>query len=164
MDGSSLLSSETAQGVLTKDSACPSLPVKYRFWGFVSCFCLGVLLIVIAMFLFVANTSALKFGLLLTFGNIFALASTFFLIGPMRQAKLMFKKTRIFATILCLFCILFTFIFSLWIYNESTLHKVVMWILIILQFASLFWYVLSYIPFARTICKKICGCLCTCDE
>ena len=164
MDGSSLLSSETAQSALTKDSACPSLPAKYRFWGFIICFCLGFVLDLIAIILFITNASAVKFGLMFTFGNIASLASTFFLMGPLRQAKLMFKKTRIIATIMFLVCLIFTFIFSIWLYNGSTGHKVVMWILILLQIASLFWYVLSYIPFARTICKKICGCICSCDE
>ena len=93
------------------------------------------------------------------------LASTFFLIGPMRQLKLMCKKTRIVASIICLFCIVFTLVYALTFYDGDYVgHVIIMWILIILQYVSMFWYILSYIPFARTICAKCCKCLCSCDD
>ena len=77
----------------------------------------------------------------------------------------MFKKTRIIATIMCLFCIIFTLVFALTFYDrEKAGHNIIMWILIILQYIAMFWYVLSYIPFARTICLKCCKCLCNCDD
>ena len=61
--GSSLLSSETAQGVLTKDSMCPSLPAKYRFWGFIICFLLGILFSLLATIVFMIGGGAVKFAL-----------------------------------------------------------------------------------------------------
>ena len=129
-----IVTSEVGQKVLTKDSACPKLPVKYRIAGFCTCFILGFILSFFSSFLF--------------------------LFGPCSQLKRMFKKTRIVATIICLFCIVFTFIYALFIYsNESGIHKVVLWILIAAQYVSMFWYILSYIPFARTLCKKCCKCL-----
>ena len=162
-----LVKSETAQKILTKDTACPSLPVKYRIWGFITCFLLGFLISILTMLLFFFGdkSKASRFAIIYTVGNIASLLATFFLIGPMRQLKLMFKKTRIIATIMCLFCIIFTVVFALTFYDrEKAGHNIIMWILIILQYIAMFWYVLSYIPFARTICLKCCKCLCNCDD
>ena len=157
-----IVTSEVGQKVLTKDSACPKLPVKYRIAGFCTCYILGFILSFFSSFLFLFGsiTQPYKFAIIYTLGNIISLLSSFFLFGPCSQLKRMFKKTRIVATIICLFCIVFTFIYALFIYsNESGIHKVVLWILIAAQYVSMFWYILSYIPFARTLCKTCCKCL-----
>ena len=157
-----IVTSEVGQKLLTKDSACPSLPVKYRITGFLVCFGLGLILSIFSfVMLFIgAMSKPYKFAIVYTLGNILSLASTFFFFCSCKQLKLMCKKTRIVATIICIFCIVFTFIFALVIYNKDKgSHKIIMWILIIAQYISMFWYILSYIPFARTICKKCCKCL-----
>ena len=161
-----LIGSEGAQKFLTKDTACPSLPVKYRIWGFCISFILGIFISLLSLLLFVFGslTNVSKFVIVYTLGNICALASSFFLFGPLRQLKLMFKTTRIIATIVCLICIIFTLVFCLVLYNpDKGGHKIVIWILFILQYVSMFWYILSYIPFARTIFKSCCKCICDCD-
>ena len=48
-----IVTSEVGQKVLTKDSACPKLPVKYRIAGFCTCFILGFILMAIAIGFFV---------------------------------------------------------------------------------------------------------------
>ena len=162
-----LLGSETVQKVLTKDSACPSLPVKYRIIGFISCLVIGFAISLLSSFLLMFSIAfqPYKFAILFTFGNLNSLASSFFLIGPCRQIKSMFDKKRIIATILCLFSIVFTLIYSLVIYDkEKGFHKIILWILIGLQYVAIFWYLLSYIPFGRTLCKKCIGCMCNCDK
>ena len=162
-----LVTSEAAQNYLTKDTACPTLPVKYRIWGFVISFLLGLILSLLTIFLFFFGnkSKASRFAILYTVGNIAMLASSFFLFGPMRQLKLMCKKTRIVASIIFLFCIVFTLVFALTLYDrDNGGHILIMWILIVLQYISTFWYILSYIPFARTICTKCCKCLCNCDD
>lgn len=164
---SGLLSSETAQQALTKDSACPSLPVKYRITGFIVCFVVGLFLSLLSTCLFVFGSlkSPYKFAIVYTIGNILSLLSSFFLFGPCKQLKYMFKKTRIIATILVLFFMIFTLIFSLVIYDKNKGgHKIVIWILIICQYCATFWYIISYIPFARTIFKKCFKCLCDFDD
>ncbi len=157
-----LVTTEVGQKLLTKDSACPSLPVKYRIWGFCICFILGLILSFFSTFMFIfgAIKQPYKFAVLYTLGNIVSLLSSFFLFGPCSQFKRMFKKTRVVATIICLFCIIFTLIYAIWIYKDEGFgYKLIMWILIIAQYLSMFWYILSYIPFARTICKKCCKCI-----
>ena len=163
----SLLGSETVQKVLTKDSACPSLPVKYRIIGFISCLVIGFAISLLSSFLlmFSAVFKPYKFAILFTFGNLNSLASSFFLVGPCRQLKSMFDKKRIIATILALASMIFTLIYSLVIYNpEKGFHKIIIWILVALQYVAIFWYLLSYIPFGRTLCKKCVGCMCKCDK
>jgi hypothetical protein len=159
--GSSLLSSETAQGVLTKDTMCPSLPAKYRFWGFVICFLLGILFSLLATIVFMIGGGAVKFALIFTLGNICSVASTFFMIGPCKQLKVMFKKKRIISTLMFLGILIFTLIFVFAIYNDDKAgHKIIIWILVGLQYVASIWYVLSYIPCAQKIVMKCCSCLC----
>ena len=161
----SLVTSEGGLAVLTKDSACPSLPAKYRFWGFVICFGLGVFVSLLTSILFVAKTGDKKFAILYSVGIILALLSSFFLWGPMRQLKSMFKKTRVVATIMLLVILIFTLVFALALYDEDKKgHKIIILLCVVLEYCALFWYTLSYIPFARTLFKKCCKCLCSCDE
>ena len=159
-----LLESETVQKVLTKDSACPSMPVKHRIAGFIVCFILGFALSILSTVLFIIGSlEAYKFAIFFSLGNICSLLSSLFLIGPCRQLKRMFEKTRIAATILVLFFIAFTLIYALVIYKDELFHKIILLIIIALQFGANIWYLLSYIPFGRTACKKCAACLCDMD-
>ena len=160
-----LLESETVQKVLTKDSACPSMPVKHRIAGFIVCFILGFALSILSTVLFIIGSlEAYKFAIFFSLGNICSLLSSLFLIGPCRQLKRMFEKTRIAATILVLFFIAFTLIYALVIYKDELFHKIILLIIIALQFGANIWYLLSYIPFGRTACKKCAACLCDMDQ
>ena len=162
---STLLGSETVQKAITKDSACPSMPVKYRITGFIICFIVGLALSILSGFLLIfGSIEAYKFAIIFTLGNICSLLSSLFIIGPCKQIKRMFEKTRIIATILVLFFIVFTLIYALVIYKDQAFHKIILWIIIILQFAANIWYLLSYIPFGRAACKKCVACCCKMDE
>ena len=159
-----LLGSEATAKVLTKDTACPSLTVKQRVYGFLACFIVGCLLSFLSIGgIFAAFLSPKKFAMLYSLGNLSSLGSTLFLIGPMRQLKRMFKKTRIFATILFLGSLIGTIVFSFYFDKQIWWHKLLLLVLILLQFLSLIWYTLSYIPFGQRIFKKICCAVC-CDE
>ena len=162
----SLLGSETAGKVLTKDTMCPSLSVKHRIYGFLACFAFGLLLSFISIGgIFGALMNPVKFAIVYSLGNLSSLGSTLFLIGPMSQIKRMFKKTRYIASILFLSSLIGTLVFAIGFYDKSKVwHKLLLFALIILQFCTLFWYTLSYIPFGRTLCKKICCKICCEDE
>ena len=162
---SSLLGSEAVQKVITKDSACPSMPVKYRIIGFIVCFIVGFALSILSGILFIFGMFApYKFAILFTLGNICSILSSLFIVGPCGQIKNMFAKTRIIATILVLFFIVFTLVYALVIYKDKVGHKILLWIIIALQFAANIWYLLSYIPFGRTACKKCVACCCNMDN
>ncbi|KQK85500.1 vesicle transport protein SFT2A [Amazona aestiva] len=89
------------------------------------------------------------FAVFYTLGNIAALASTCFLMGPLKQLKAMFEPKRLIATVVMLVNIL-----SLW--NK----KVLAMLFCVLQFLAMTWYSLSYIPFARdAVIKCFSSCL-----
>ena len=161
-----LLGSETAGKVLTKDTMCPSLTVKQRIYGFLACFCFGLLLSFISIGgIFGALMNPVKFAIVYSLGNLCSLGSTLFLLGPAAQIKRMFKKTRYIATSLFLLSLIATLVFAIGFYDKKKVwHKLFLLTLMLLQFCTLFWYTLSYIPFGRALCKKICCKICCEDE
>ena len=158
-----LMGNEATGKILTKDSACPSFTVKQRIYGFLTCFIIGCVLSFLSIGgIFGGLLNPKKFGMLYSLGNLCSLGSTLFLIGPMRQLKRMFKNTRYLATLLFLGSLIGTIVFCFF-YEKKIWQKLVLLSLIVLQFCALFWYTLSYIPFGRTLCKKICCAIC-CNE
>ena len=102
-----LLGNEAAGKILTKDTACPSLTVKQRFYGFIGCLIFGIICAILAIVgIFLRILKPYKFAILYSLGNLSAIGSTLFLVGPSAQLKRMCKETRIVATILFLakFC------------------------------------------------------------
>ena len=89
------------------------------------------------------------FALLYTLGNIVALASTCFLMGPVNQIKRMFAPTRWIATVLMLAFLLLTLMSALW-WKKKGLTI----IFCLFQFLAMTWYSISYIPYARDAVKK----------
>ncbi|XP_058206169.1 uncharacterized protein LOC131319789 isoform X2 [Rhododendron vialii] len=88
----------------------------------------------------------IKFALLFTFGNMLAVGSTAFLIGPEQQMRMMLEPVRIFATAIYVGCVVLALICALWIHS-----KILTLIAIICEICALVWYSLSYIPFARRV-------------
>lgn len=130
-----------------------------RITGFAICFVAGWVISFFALFTLPDIIShPEKFAIVYTFGNIIALLSTTFLFGPCAQARKMFEQKRIFATLLYLFSIILTFVCA---YH----FKQVIWVLLslLLQFAAMLWYSLSYIPYAHTCVinavSKTCSCV-----
>ncbi len=162
-----LLGNETAGKILTKDTACPSLTVKQRFYGFIGCLIFGLLCAILAIVgIYLKILPAYKFAILYSLGNLSAIGSTLFLVGPSAQLKRMFKETRIVATILFLGSLIGTLVFVFLVdmkNNQKWWHRLALFGLIALQFFTLFWYTLSYVPFGRRIFKKICCAIC-CSE
>lgn len=89
------------------------------------------------------------FGILYTLGNVVAICSTLFLMGPMNQLQRMFSETRWIASTVMLSFLLLTLMSAFW------WHKKGLTILFcIFQFLAMTWYSISYIPFARDAVKK----------
>jgi len=85
-----------------------------------------------------------------TFGNILAICSTGFLVGPLRQLKMMLSPTRIIASIIYVLALALTLVAAFVL--ES---KFLVLVAVIVQFCAIVWYCLSYIPFARQIAKTM---------
>lgn len=84
-----------------------SLSWSTRVKGFAICFVLGFVFSLIGS-IFMAFPGGLRmFGLFYTLGNLTAIASTLFLMGPLNQVKKMFAPTRAIAT--CVMLVRYTF-------------------------------------------------------
>ncbi|KAL5106493.1 hypothetical protein TcWFU_000081 [Taenia crassiceps] len=105
-------------------------------------------------FVFIKGRGISLFALFYSLGNLCALASTFFLVGPVKQCKRMFAESRIVAALLFLMFLVFTII-------SAVYHKTPLCLLFcILQFIALTWYSLSYIPYARTAVRSCLTSMC----
>ncbi|XP_038059632.1 vesicle transport protein SFT2B-like isoform X1 [Patiria miniata] len=145
------------QGIVTQIYDGSTLSWSTRLKGFIACFVIGCLLSVLSTFALIFPTAAnLKlFAVLYTLGNITAMASTMFLMGPVKQLKNMFKEKRLIATGLVFLFLALTLCAALW-WNIAILAI----IFCICQFLALIWYSLSYIPYARdAVTKCFQGCL-----
>ncbi len=97
----------------------------------------------------------IPFVMTATIGNIIALCGSCFLSGPKSQAKKMWHATRRVATIVYLGSLVLTLVVA-FCPLPATLQKLLLLVLMICQYLAIFWYCLSYIPFAREAVKRWC--------
>uniref|UniRef100_H3CP34 Vesicle transport protein n=1 Tax=Tetraodon nigroviridis TaxID=99883 RepID=H3CP34_TETNG len=122
-----------------------------RVKGFIACFVVGVGCTILGVgVLFLPRIGLTLFIVLYTFGNVCALCSTMFLMGPMKQLKRMCDKTRALATTIMLTCLVLTLCAAFWWKNFGLAL-----FFCILQVLSFSWYSLSYIPFVREAILKL---------
>ncbi|XP_076869748.1 SFT2 domain containing 2a [Brachyhypopomus gauderio] len=128
-----------------------------RVKGFVICMVIGLVCSVLGVCcLFIPRVGMILFIVFYTFGNVCAIMSTLFLMGPVKQVKRMCDKTRAFATTVMITCLVLTLCATFWwkIFALSLLF-------VILQALAFTWYGLSYIPFARDAILKFFSMACT---
>ncbi|XP_004498485.1 uncharacterized protein [Cicer arietinum] len=129
-----------------------SLSTTQRLYGFAACLVAGLACMILSMIVF---AKPIKFAVLFTFGNLLAVGSTAFLLGPAQQMEIMFDPVRVFATAIYLGCVVIALICALLIHS-----KVLTLIAIIIEIGALIWYSLSYIPFARRMVSELMIRLC----
>nr|XP_020459212.1 vesicle transport protein SFT2B-like [Monopterus albus] len=157
----SVLSGEEAnredRTVLETVNQASTLSWATRVKGFVVCFVLGAGCTLLGVgLLFIPRIGIILFIVLYTFGNVCALCSTMFLMGPVKQLKRMCDKTRALATIIMITCLVLTLCAAFWWKNFGLCI-----LFCILQIIAFTWYSLSYIPCAReAILKLVAVCLC----
>ncbi|XP_059183548.1 SFT2 domain containing 2b [Centropristis striata] len=140
-------------GILERANQASTLAWGTRMKGFVICFVLGAFCSILgSCLLWIPGFGLAVFAVLYSVGNICALASTMFLIGPCRQLKTMCAKERGFATAIMLVCLVLTLCAAFWWKNNGLAL-----LFCILQFLAFTWYGLSYIPFARDGVIKLCS-------
>ncbi|KAJ0042764.1 hypothetical protein Pint_17710 [Pistacia integerrima] len=128
------------------DGFC-SLSYTQRMYAFAACLVGGFACMFLSMIVFL---KPIKFAILFTFGNVLAVGSTAFLIGPAQQLNMMFDSTRLYATAAYLGFVVIALISALWIHN-----KILTILAIICEICALIWYSLSYIPFARRMVSEL---------
>ncbi|XP_014868278.1 PREDICTED: vesicle transport protein SFT2B-like [Poecilia mexicana] len=83
--------------------------------GFICCYFVGVGSIILGVYVsFLPHFGTDLFIGLYAFGNIFALSSTLFLVGPVKQLKRMCDMSRVLATLTMLACVVLTPYAALW--------------------------------------------------
>ncbi|XP_061539768.1 SFT2 domain containing 2a isoform X2 [Phycodurus eques] len=127
-----------------------------RVKGFIACFVVGGVCAILGVcLLFLPRIGLILFIVFYTFGNICALCSTMFLLGPMKQLKRMCDKTRALATTIMITCLVLTLCAVFWWKNFGLAL-----FFVILQVLSFAWYSLSYIPFVRdAILRLVAMCM-----
>ncbi|KAI0306775.1 SFT2-domain-containing protein [Multifurca ochricompacta] len=135
------------------DSAFKALGLTrtQRLYGFAGCYAIGFVLSVLGTVMFFIGGLA-SFSVLFALGTVVSLIGTGFLIGFLKQTKLMFKPVRVLATIVFLAMIVMIFI-AAFVLSNGTLCI----IFVICEYLAFLWYTLSYIPYARTAVLKVFG-------
>ncbi|KAF4380427.1 hypothetical protein F8388_024720 [Cannabis sativa] len=133
------------------DGLCSLSPTQ-RMYGFAACLIAGLALMFLSLIVF---AKPIKFALLFTIGNVAAVGSTAFLLGPVQQLGMMFDSVRVFATAIYLGCVVLALICALLIHS-----KILTILAIIIEILALFWYSISYIPFARRMVSELMVRLC----
>ncbi|KAK4735683.1 hypothetical protein R3W88_009944 [Solanum pinnatisectum] len=129
-----------------QEALCSVSPLQ-RVYGFAACLLAGFICMFLSMIVFI---KPIKFALLFTFGNMLAIGSTTFLIGPMQQLSMMMDPVRAYATSMYVGCVVLALICALWIHS-----KILTLLAIICEICVLVWYSLSYIPFARRMVSNV---------
>ncbi|XP_055722386.1 vesicle transport protein SFT2A-like [Salvelinus fontinalis] len=132
-----------------------TLSYSTRLKWFVICFVSGILCSILGTALLFLPNGTKRFAVFYTLGNLAALSSTCFLMGPLKQLERMFEPTRLIATCVVLLCLVLTLCAVFW-WRKKGLAI----IFCILQFLAMTWYSISYIPFARdAVIKVFTSCL-----
>jgi len=122
-----------------------------RLYGFGGCLALGFVLSILgSILLFVGQLGS--FAVLYAIGTVISLVGTGFLLGFMKQFKMMFKPVRVVATIVFLASIVVVFIMAFVVDSD-----VLTIIFVIVEYIAYAWYTLSYIPYARSAVLKVFG-------
>ncbi|XP_028112654.1 vesicle transport protein SFT2B [Camellia sinensis] len=125
-----------------QEGLCSISPLQ-RIYGFAACLVAGFVCMFLSLIVF---AKPIKFAVLFTFGNMLAVGSTAFIIGPGQQMRMMLDPVRIYATAIYVGCVVLALICALVIRS-----KVLTILAIISEICALIWYSLSYIPFARRL-------------
>jgi len=118
-------------------------------YGFVICVVVGLLSIGFSLFLLpyiLLPLVGLIFALLFTLGSLSLFISTFFIVGPMRQLKLICTMERIIPTLMYVIALLMTLLVVIKLQS-----LVLVMLLLVIQMIAFAWYVLTYIPFGSTM-------------
>ncbi|OSX65165.1 hypothetical protein POSPLADRAFT_1038960 [Postia placenta MAD-698-R-SB12] len=122
-----------------------------RLYGFGACLAIGFILSILgSVMLFIGQLGT--FAVLYAFGTVISLVGTGFLLGFMKQFKMMFKPVRVVATIIFLVSIVLVFIMAFVVDSD-----VLTLVFVIIEYIAYTWYTLSYIPYARTAVLKFFG-------
>ncbi|KAG8187311.1 hypothetical protein JTE90_011681 [Oedothorax gibbosus] len=137
-------------GIMHQVMDASTLSWSTRIKGFAICFILGFVFSILgSACVALPGKGFILFGIFYSLGNITALSSTMFLMGPCNQLQKMFAPTRFLATLAVLGFLGLTLCAAFW---WEKIGLVI--IFCIFQFLAMTWYSISYIPYARNAVIK----------
>ena len=133
-------------------AVCPTLTKGQRMLGFVVCFAFGSLLSMSALgslpSLLLGNPAPFAFKY--TFGNLLSLGSSSFLVGPEKQCRDMSAPERRTASLVYVVTLIGT-LTCVFVLKAQFLS----FCFVVVQFAALTWYMLSYVPYGQQCLKRL---------
>jgi hypothetical protein len=147
------LSHHTQEEENVLSSLFPELSLRERLIGFACCYALGFLISLSSFGAFneLMDGEPLRFAVLYSFGNMTSLCASLFLVGFKQQIKNMTNKKRKVTAIVYLTCL---FVTPLTAYLVPEMQALIV-TLVFVQWASLSWYSLSYVPFGQRMARNL---------
>eukprot|EP00315_Gephyrocapsa_oceanica_P009369 CAMPEP_0185301054 /NCGR_PEP_ID=MMETSP1363-20130426/12474_1 /TAXON_ID=38817 /ORGANISM="Gephyrocapsa oceanica, Strain RCC1303" /LENGTH=201 /DNA_ID=CAMNT_0027898055 /DNA_START=111 /DNA_END=716 /DNA_ORIENTATION=+ len=133
------------------DQVCPSMTFQQRLYAFAICFCISVAISITSVFSVAQLIGGRPgpFAVKYTLGNVLSLLSTGFILGPKRQIKNMSHPTRAASALVYIGAMVATLVSAVGLQNA-----LLVLVSVIVQFAAMAWYVLSYIPYGQRIASS----------
>ena len=132
------------------------LTYKQRMMGWAGCIGIAILRAVISILSLLKLAGApAKFAVPYTLCNIFLLVSTFFLIGPKAQCRVMCKDYRALTSAVFVVSMILTLVVAFVSMNKA-LQMLLVLFFVCVQVVALVWYSLSFIPYGRSMCYRCC--------
>lgn len=129
------------------------LTKRQRLYGALTCYVLGAIFSVLStMMLMGGGRHVREFAFFYTVGNLSSIGSSMFLVGPCRQAKVMFKPVRRVAALIWISSMILTIIVALTLPRAGLLVL----LLVMVQYSAMLWYGATYIPYGRAMLRKCC--------
>uniref|UniRef100_A0AC35TI91 Vesicle transport protein n=1 Tax=Rhabditophanes sp. KR3021 TaxID=114890 RepID=A0AC35TI91_9BILA len=124
-----------------------------RVQCFIGCLILSIVASICSASLLVERKMT-GYVVLVSIGSIISICGSFFLSGPKKQLRSMFEAQRIVATIIYLVSIVMALVAALAIKSVPLAL-----LFIVIQYAAMIWYSISYIPYARNlVTRALCSC------
>ncbi|KAL3669998.1 hypothetical protein V7S43_005369 [Phytophthora oleae] len=141
------------EGLLNELGQECGLTKRQRLYGAVGCYLFGALCGFLSTLMMWGGPKHLKqFAFFYTLGSLCSIGSSLFLIGPMRQLKVMCMPVRRVACCIWMGAMLTTLIIAFGFPKAGPLVL----LLVIIQYSAMLWYGASFIPYGRAILRKGC--------
>ncbi|RLN51338.1 hypothetical protein BBJ29_005312 [Phytophthora kernoviae] len=146
--------SQEKEGLLNELGQECGLTKRQRLYGAVGCYVFGALCGFLSTLMMWGGPKHLKqFAFFYTVGNLCSIGSSLFLVGPMRQLKVMCMPVRRVACCIWMGAMLLTLIIAFGFPKAGPLVL----LLVIVQYAAMLWYGASFIPYGRAMLRKGCS-------
>ncbi|CAI5725032.1 unnamed protein product [Peronospora destructor] len=130
------------------------LTKRQRLYGAIGCYLFGALCGFLSTLMMWGGPKHLKqFAFFYTLGSLCSIGSSLFLIGPMRQLKIMCMPVRRIACCVWLGAMCMTLTIA---FGKPKAGPLVL-LLVIIQYVAMLWYGASFVPYGRVVLRKGCS-------